>query len=45
MIFWGSGDFFHVFSVVFQANTDKETSGKKPETIHGTQKFDAKTYS
>ena len=41
IIFWGSGEIFHVFSVVFQASTGKKLRGKNRGRNHGTRKFDA----
>ena len=42
IIFWGSGKFFYVFSVVFLASTGKKLQVKNHGKNPGTRKFDAK---
>ena len=42
IIFWGSGEIFHVFKIDFQASTGKKLREKKHRKLYGTCEFDVK---
>ena len=42
VIFWGSGEIFHTFLIVFQASAGKKLWGKKARKISRARKFNAK---